>query len=75
MVLTSVYAALALHPIAGAISVVALLVPFASDKVARYWTLVKLVYGVTWLFICGWAFLYGHSSGLAGSIDASASLF
>ena len=52
------------HPIAGALSALALVVPFSPDRVVRYWTQVKLVYGVTWLFVCGWVFFAGQSAGL-----------
>ncbi len=64
MVVCTVFAALALHPIAAVISAMALVVPFAADRVAQYWTRVKLIYGVTWLFVCGFVFFAGHSAGL-----------
>ena len=52
------FAAAALHPIAGGLSAIALVVPFSADHVVRYWTQVKLVYGVeAWLFVCAWVFL------------------
>jgi 4-hydroxybenzoate polyprenyltransferase len=68
MVASTVYAALVLHPIAAVLSAGALLVPFHADRVERYWTHVKLVYGITWLFICAWVFFKGESSGLLWSI-------
>jgi 4-hydroxybenzoate polyprenyltransferase len=74
MVGCTVYAALVLHPIAAVVSAAALLVPFAPDRIERYWTHVKLVYGVTWLFICAWVFFKGESSGLLWSISRALSI-
>jgi hypothetical protein len=71
MVLCTVYAALFMHPAAAAISAGALIVPFTAANIERYWTRVKLVYGVSWLVICAWVFLYGESSGLLASIRAA----
>ena len=75
MVMTTAYAALVLQPIAALVSATTLLLPFESDRVERYWTRVKMIYGVTWLLICGWAFLHHHSSGLLWSIDESTRWF
>jgi 4-hydroxybenzoate polyprenyltransferase len=72
MVACSGYAALVLHPIAAVISAAALVVPFDPNRIARYWTLVKLIYGITWLFICGWVYFARHGSGLVWTIDALA---
>jgi 4-hydroxybenzoate polyprenyltransferase len=74
MVASSIYAALILHPIAAAISVGALFVPFNPNRVERYWTHVKLVYGITWLLICAWVFFKGESSGLLWTVDRVMSL-
>jgi 4-hydroxybenzoate polyprenyltransferase len=73
MVLSSVYALLVLHPIAGAISVVALLLPFRPDRVESYWTRVKLTYGIAWLAICAFVYFAGHGEGLLLSLDRAAS--
>src|ERR1041385_156938 len=64
MIVSTAYAALVLHPIAAAVSALALVVPFSPDKVARYWTQVKLVYGIAWLVICALIFLQRHSAGM-----------
>jgi 4-hydroxybenzoate polyprenyltransferase len=64
MIVSTAYAALVLHPAAAAVTAVALLVPFSPDAVAKYWTRVKLVYGVAWLVICALVFLQGQSAGL-----------
>jgi 4-hydroxybenzoate polyprenyltransferase len=64
MVAASAYALVVMHPLSATISAGALLVPFDARDVARYWTRVKLVYGVAWLALCAWVFLYGHSGGL-----------
>jgi 4-hydroxybenzoate polyprenyltransferase len=72
MVLSSVYALLVLHPAAAAISAVALALPFEPDRVERYWTRVKLVYGVAWLAICAWVFFTGQSDGLLFALDRDA---
>lgn len=70
---SSAYALLVLHPAAAAISAGALLVPFAADRVERYWTRVKMVYGIAWLFTCGYVFLEKQTRGLLLSIDLAAS--
>lgn len=73
MVASSVYALLFMHPLAALISVAALFVPFAEDKIELYWTRVKLVYGISWLVICGWLFfLQPHTAGLLMAIDHAA---
>ena len=64
MVACSLYAALFMLPWAAAISVVALFVPFSETSIERYWTRVKLVYGVAWLVLCAWVFWTGHRAGL-----------
>jgi 4-hydroxybenzoate polyprenyltransferase len=65
MVLTTGYALLFMLPWAAAISSLALIIPFTPDKVERYWTRVKLVYGVAWLIICAWVYFFGRLHGLA----------
>lgn len=70
MVFVTAYAALFMHPLAGFISGSAFLIPFNEARIAEYWTRVKMIYGVTWLFICGWIFLNGHSAGLLSSISS-----
>jgi len=74
MVVCTAYAALALSPIAAAISAAALFLPFDAQRVEIYWTRVKMVYGVTWLVICATVYLLHHSAGLAWTIDTVASL-
>lgn len=74
MVLASAYALLVMQPIAAAISACALLVPFRPNAVARYWTHVKLVCGVAWLVICGFAYFAQHSGGLRFAIDRTLQL-
>lgn len=73
MAACTAYAALIMHPLAALVSAAALFVPF-TDDVARYWTRVKMVYGVTWLIICAFVFFQQHSSGLLWAIDATATL-
>jgi 4-hydroxybenzoate polyprenyltransferase len=72
MVVATVYAALFMHPLAAAISAVALFIPFIENNIERYWTRVKLVYGVSWLVICAWVFMHGEGSGLLASIRSHA---
>jgi 4-hydroxybenzoate polyprenyltransferase len=72
MVLTTLYAVLFMHPAAAAISAVALFLPFIESNIERYWTRVKLVYGVSWLVICAWVFMYGEGSGLLATIRSHA---
>lgn len=74
MVVCTVYAALYMHPIAAAISAAALFLPFIEANIEKYWTRVKLVYGVAWLVICAWVWFHGESSGLLASIPADAKL-
>jgi 4-hydroxybenzoate polyprenyltransferase len=64
MVLVTLYAALFMLPWAAAISSLALVLPFAEDQIERYWTRVKLVYGVAWLAICAWVWWFGQLHGL-----------
>jgi hypothetical protein len=68
----AVYGALWLHPIAGLIGGSAFLVPYHEDRIVQYWTRVKLVYGMMWLFVCGFVFINGQSAGLLGAISALA---
>jgi 4-hydroxybenzoate polyprenyltransferase len=66
MISCSAYAALYMQPWAAVVSVLALAIPFPQTNVERYWTRVKLVYGISWLMICAWVFVYGHRAGLLG---------
>lgn len=68
MIVVVAYALLFMHPIAAAICAVALFIPFIEENIERYWTRVKLVYGVAWLMICAWIWWHGESSGLLASI-------
>ena len=72
MLLSSVYAICVLHPLLGAVSVVTLALRFDEGAVARYWTRIKLVYGLCWLAICGFVYWRARSAGLLWSIDLSA---
>jgi 4-hydroxybenzoate polyprenyltransferase len=62
------------QPLAAGVSVLALLVPFANDRITGYWTRVKVVYGVAWLLICATVLLGAGGAGLRESIDVSARL-
>ena len=75
MLVCSLYALLVAQPIAAAISAVALLIPLSSQRVERYWTQVKLVYGVAWLVLCAQVFFEGHSAGLLWSLSRGARLW
>ncbi|HEX4339083.1 MAG TPA: UbiA family prenyltransferase [Polyangiaceae bacterium] len=74
MVTCTAYAALVMNPVAAAISAAALVVPFTRSDIAKYWTRVKLVYGVTWLVVCAFVFLSQRSSGLVWAVDAASTL-
>ncbi len=74
MVLGALYAALVLHPIAGAIAALALLVPLAGGRADAYWTRIKLVYGVAWLWTCGVTFMTQSSHGLWLAVPATSGL-
>lgn len=58
------YALLFMQPWAAGVSLFALVLPFSDHNIEQYWTRVKLVYGVSWLVICGWVFFYGQRAGL-----------
>jgi 4-hydroxybenzoate polyprenyltransferase len=64
MVVVSIYALLFMLPWAAAVSSLALVIPFDEKNVERYWTRVKMVYGVSWLVICAWVWWFGHLHGL-----------
>jgi len=64
MVFCSLYALLVLQPWAAAVTAGALVVPFSETSIERYWTRVKLVYGIAWLVICAWVWWYGGRAGL-----------
>lgn len=75
MLVCSIYALLVAEPLAAIISALALLIPLSSQHVERYWTHVKLVYGVAWLVLCGRVLLEGHSAGLLWSVSRAAGLW
>ncbi|HKU38166.1 MAG TPA: hypothetical protein VJR89_08465, partial [Polyangiales bacterium] len=72
MVATTAFALLFMHPAAAAVSAIALFIPFIESNIEKYWTRVKLVYGVSWLVICAVVFLSGEGSGLLASIRSHA---
>jgi 1,4-dihydroxy-2-naphthoate octaprenyltransferase len=74
MVLSAAYAAAFLHPLAAALAATALALPASSRRAARYWTGVKVVYGLSWLTTCAVVFLRGETSGALWSIQTSAVL-
>jgi 4-hydroxybenzoate polyprenyltransferase len=66
MVGCSLYCALFLQPWAAGASLGALILPFSEHEIVRYWTRVKLVYGIAWLCLCAWVFLRGERAGVLG---------
>ena len=66
MIGCTLYALLLMQPWAAGVSLLALALPFKDSAIEQYWTRVKLVYGVAWLVICGWVFIYGQRAGLLG---------
>ena len=66
MIVCTLYALLFMQPWAAGVSLLALVLPFSESNIEQYWTRVKLVYGVSWLVICGWVFLNGQRAGLLG---------
>jgi 4-hydroxybenzoate polyprenyltransferase len=66
----SAYAALVLHPVAGAITALTLLLPWPVQRTEAFWTKVKLVYGAAWLWACAGVFLARSTDGLLLSVDA-----
>jgi 4-hydroxybenzoate polyprenyltransferase len=76
MVCASAYGLCFMHPVSATISAGALLLPFDARNVARYWTRVKVVYGIAWLALCAWVLLNGNSGGILVRIGhAGASAF
>jgi 4-hydroxybenzoate polyprenyltransferase len=75
MVVVSVYALLVMHPLAAVLSLPALFIPFDDKQIERYWTRVKMVYGLAWLLICAWVFFYGTTSGVLYAFPRSATLW
>ena len=71
MLVSALYAALVLHPLAGVIAAGALFVPLGHSAVDAYWTRIKLISGVAWLCICALTFLTEQSHGLLGSVHAA----
>jgi len=63
MFASSAYAAVFLQPWAAAVSLLAFVVPFDEHAVERYWTRVKLIYGVSWIVVCGSVFFTGQRAG------------
>lgn len=63
MAASSAYAAAFLQPWAAAVSLLAFVVPFDERAVEQYWTRVKLIYGVSWVVICGSVFFTEQRAG------------
>lgn len=70
MLLCCVYTAAVIHPLAALVLAGAFLVPFTPEHIERYWTRVKIVYGIAWLFVCAWVYLQGKSAGLLWILEA-----
>ena len=64
MLCVAAYAALVLHPLAGGLALSALLLRLREGEADRFWTQVKVAYGVSWLVACGALYLEGQSRGL-----------
>jgi 4-hydroxybenzoate polyprenyltransferase len=74
MFLCAGYAALVLHPLAGAVALGALMLRMRERRADRYWTAVKVTYGAAWLLACGSILASGHSDGLLLQLDVEATL-
>jgi 4-hydroxybenzoate polyprenyltransferase len=72
MVAATAYLFLVVHPAAALISLGALLIPFEVNRVVRYWTRVKIVYGAAWVFVCGSVFFSGRSGGVLWEVERAA---
>jgi 4-hydroxybenzoate polyprenyltransferase len=70
MLLCCLYTAAVMHPLAALVLAGAFLVPFTPERIERYWTRVKLVYGAAWLFVCAWVYFHGKSAGLLWILEA-----
>jgi len=74
MLAVAAYGALVLHPLAGGLSLSALLVRLRPGGAERFWTHVKVAYGVSWLAACGALYVEGHSRGLWLELSRGATL-
>ncbi len=74
MLLSAAYAALVLHPIAGAIAACALFVPLRDGTAGKYWTHIKLISGIAWLCICAFVLFTQRSHGVWLAVDIAARL-
>jgi 4-hydroxybenzoate polyprenyltransferase len=68
MLVSTAYAVLVIHPVAAAVMATALVIPFNKKRVEKYWTIVKFIYGIAFLLMCGFIYFDGRSSGLLGAI-------
>jgi hypothetical protein len=75
MLAVAVYGALVLHPLAGGLALSALFVRLRPGGAERFWTQVKLIYGVSWLAACGALYVEGHSRGLWLELGRDATLW
>lgn len=64
MVVAAAYGILMLHRFLAVLMLAAPLVPFTPADVERYWTRVRLIFGLTWLAILAWIFATGSPAGL-----------
>jgi 4-hydroxybenzoate polyprenyltransferase len=69
MILCAVYASVVLHRWLGIALLLALFIPFKQERSHIYWNQIRLVMGIIWLFIIGWIFWQGETSGWLGPIS------
>ena len=75
MVLASAYGLVVMHPLSATVGASALLVPYDAGNIARYWTRIKVVYGLAWLVLCAWVLLNGDSGGVLLRVGHAASSY
>lgn len=71
MVVSSLYGALVLHPVAGAIGALAVLVPHRPQQTETYWNRVKLVFGISWVAACVGVYAADGTQGLLWQVSRS----
>jgi 4-hydroxybenzoate polyprenyltransferase len=74
MLICAGYAALVLHPVAGGVCLLALALRMKPGSADRFWTAVKIIYGIAWLTTCGFVLASGRSQGLLFELEADSTI-
>jgi 4-hydroxybenzoate polyprenyltransferase len=74
MVLSAAWAVLLIQRWAGAVLLLALLVPLDRARVDTYWNRQRLLMGVAWLGLVGWVFWTGSTDGWIAQVGRDAAI-